>query len=280
MQVLVLAVQNAVDYARPGRGDVRRDAGARDRRLARGGRVRGDLHHPPDVGAAGGSASGPLPREVAAGGRLSGDQLAQLPASAPLGLRARLRARAQPRVPGGRRRGAARIRAQLAARRSARCARPPRPAPAWRTALAAPRAPDSLAEIERALSRATTSRAASAVPRAAWPSAPASISARGRPGRSCASTSTDSRAPARSPSATASRRTHRRRRRRAAPAWPRRRRGRRPALTTAGHSLAGRAVAARRELLTEALADDSADRDPAVNELLRRLARELTGERP
>jgi hypothetical protein len=32
--------------------------------------------------------------------------------------------------------------------------------------------------------------------------------------------------------------------------------------------------------LTEALADDTADRDPALSDLLRRLARELTGERP
>jgi hypothetical protein len=53
-----------------------------------------------------------------------------------------------------------------------------------------------------------------------------------------------------------------------------------PILTEAGHTLAGRAVAARRELLNEALADESAGRDAAVDELLRRLARELTGDRP
>ena len=53
-----------------------------------------------------------------------------------------------------------------------------------------------------------------------------------------------------------------------------------PALTSAGRSLAERALAARRELLTEALADASADRAPGVDDLLRRLARELTGERP
>jgi hypothetical protein len=52
------------------------------------------------------------------------------------------------------------------------------------------------------------------------------------------------------------------------------------ALTPAGQSPAQRAVAARRELLTEALADDSADRDPVVDDPLRRLARELTGDRP
>jgi hypothetical protein len=52
------------------------------------------------------------------------------------------------------------------------------------------------------------------------------------------------------------------------------------ALTSAGHDLARRAVVARRELLSEALADEAADRNPVVNELLRRLARELAGDRP
>jgi EmrB/QacA subfamily drug resistance transporter len=51
-------------------------------------------------------------------------------------------------------------------------------------------------------------------------------------------------------------------------------------LTEQGRSLAARAVAARRELLLEMLADESATRDPAVEDLLRRLARELTGEPP
>ncbi len=51
-----------------------------------------------------------------------------------------------------------------------------------------------------------------------------------------------------------------------------------PGLTPAGHSLAERAIAARRELLSEALADDTADRDPAVDRLLHRLAHELAGE--
>jgi hypothetical protein len=41
-----------------------------------------------------------------------------------------------------------------------------------------------------------------------------------------------------------------------------------------------RLLDARRELLAEALADDSARRDPAVSELLQRLARELSGEPP
>jgi DNA-binding MarR family transcriptional regulator len=53
-----------------------------------------------------------------------------------------------------------------------------------------------------------------------------------------------------------------------------------PRLTASGQLLAERAIAARRELLAEALADETADRDPAVNELLHRLAKELAGEPP
>ena len=46
MQVLVLAVQNAVDYAELGRRDVRRDAVPLDGRLARHRGARRDLHEP------------------------------------------------------------------------------------------------------------------------------------------------------------------------------------------------------------------------------------------
>ena len=53
-----------------------------------------------------------------------------------------------------------------------------------------------------------------------------------------------------------------------------------PELSTAGRALTDQVVAARRELLAEAIADDTADRPPEVDELLRRLARELVGERP
>jgi hypothetical protein len=44
-------------------------------------------------------------------------------------------------------------------------------------------------------------------------------------------------------------------------------------LTPDGDTFAARAVAARLELLAEALDDPSADRDTAVNDLLHRLAR-------
>jgi EmrB/QacA subfamily drug resistance transporter len=51
-------------------------------------------------------------------------------------------------------------------------------------------------------------------------------------------------------------------------------------LTASGRECVERAIAARRELLTEALADESARRQPEVDDLLHRLARELAGDPP
>jgi DNA-binding MarR family transcriptional regulator len=51
-------------------------------------------------------------------------------------------------------------------------------------------------------------------------------------------------------------------------------------VTPAGTEETRRVVGARRELLTEALADENADRRPEVSALLTRLARELCGEPP
>jgi EmrB/QacA subfamily drug resistance transporter len=56
--------------------------------------------------------------------------------------------------------------------------------------------------------------------------------------------------------------------------------GETPAVTDAGHEMTGRVVAARREELAAALADETADRRPEVDALLRRLSLELIGERP
>jgi hypothetical protein len=52
------------------------------------------------------------------------------------------------------------------------------------------------------------------------------------------------------------------------------------ALTPAGVAMADQLVAARRELLCDLLADPEAERAPEVQELLGRLSRELVGERP
>jgi EmrB/QacA subfamily drug resistance transporter len=51
-------------------------------------------------------------------------------------------------------------------------------------------------------------------------------------------------------------------------------------LTDAGREHTARVVSARRQLLVEALADDTADRPPELTALLERLARELCGEPP
>jgi hypothetical protein len=51
-------------------------------------------------------------------------------------------------------------------------------------------------------------------------------------------------------------------------------------VTPAGAQETRRVVTARRELLSEALADKDADRRPEVSALLTRLARELCGEPP
>ncbi len=53
-----------------------------------------------------------------------------------------------------------------------------------------------------------------------------------------------------------------------------------PELTPAGREHTELLVKARRELLTDALDDDSAERDPELTQLLQRLARELCGEPP
>jgi EmrB/QacA subfamily drug resistance transporter len=53
-----------------------------------------------------------------------------------------------------------------------------------------------------------------------------------------------------------------------------------PAVTPAGHEVTGRVVAARREMLAEALSDATRDRPAELDALLHRLSRELVGERP
>ena len=146
--------------------------------------------------------------------------------------------------------------------------------------LAAPRSPDSLAEIERALSRATTPEQHARFRERLAARAGVELS----PGAAWALVRIDEHGFARA--RTLAEHDGVPPERIAAVVDELRRRGlvagedRGPTLTPAGQDLARRAVVARRELLTEALADDSADRNPVVDDLLRRLARELAGERP
>jgi hypothetical protein len=51
-------------------------------------------------------------------------------------------------------------------------------------------------------------------------------------------------------------------------------------LTDDGRSYSERAITTRQDLLSEAIADPSADIDPSVAKLLRSLAEELAGEPP
>jgi EmrB/QacA subfamily drug resistance transporter len=146
--------------------------------------------------------------------------------------------------------------------------------------LAAPRSPDSLAEIERALSCATTPEQRARFRERLAARAGVELS----PGATWALVRIDEHGFARA--RTLAEHDGVPAERIAGVVAELRRRGlvagedRGPTLTPAGQDLARRAVAARRELLTEALADDSADRNPVVDGLLRRLARELAGERP
>jgi EmrB/QacA subfamily drug resistance transporter len=278
MQVLVLAVQNAVDYEVLGaatsgvtlfRG-IGGSMGAATFGAIFTSRLNSELQ---------GVLPAPLAHEVSTGGRLSGSQLSGLPSAT----------------------GSAYEHAYVHALRPVFVVaagvtllgfalswllqeRPLRETAATSTglddSLAAPRSPDSLAEIERALSCATTleqrrrfrERVAARAgidlsPGATW--ALVRIDEHGLAGAR-ALAEHDGVAPERI----------------AAVVDELRERGLvasedgGPTLTSAGHSLAARAVAARRELLTEVLADDNADRDPAVNALLHRLARELAGDRP
>jgi EmrB/QacA subfamily drug resistance transporter len=277
-QVLVLAVQNAVDYGVLGAATsgvtLFRGMGG-----SVGAAVFGAIFTSLLTSELQGVLPASLAHEVSSGGRLSSEQLAQLPtatrsayehayvhALSPVFLAAA---------------GVALLGFALSWLLQER---PLRETAATSTglddSLAAPRSPDSLAEIERALSRATTSAQRQRFRERLAARAGIDLT----PGATWALVRIDehgfarARALAEHDGVPAERI--------AAAVAELRRRGLvagedgAPTLTSAGHSLAGRALAARRELLSEALADDSADRDPAVSELLRRLARELTGDRP
>ncbi len=277
-QVLVLAVQNAVDYKVMGaatsgvtlfRG-IGGSVGAAVFGAIFTSRLTSELH---------GVLSGSLAHEVASGGRLSSEQLAQLPTPTRSAYEhAYVHALSPVFVAAA---GVALLGFALSWLLQERPLRETAATSTGRDdSLAAPRSPDSLAEIERALSRATTSEQRQRFRERLARRAGIDLS----PGATWALVRIDEHEFARAralaehdgvlPE------------RIAAVLDELRRRGLvagedgGPTLTSAGHSLAGRALAARRELLTEALADTSADRDPAVDDLLRRLARELTGDRP
>ncbi len=278
MQVLVLVVQNAVDYKVLGaatsgvtmfRG-LGGSLGAAVFGTIFSTRLKSELTH---------VLSGPLGRQVAAGGRLTGAQVARLPPGtrAPY-EHAYVHALSPVFVAAA---GVALVGFALSWLLQER---PLRETAATSTglddSLAAPRSPDSLAEIERSLAQVITpaqrqqfreqlaERAGLELsPGATW--ALVRIDTHGLAGAR-ALAEHDGVPPER-----------------IAAVLDELRRERLLAaedgavdLTPTGRSFAARALAARRKLLTEALADENADRDPAVDDLLHRLAHELTGERP
>jgi EmrB/QacA subfamily drug resistance transporter len=278
MQVLVLTVQNAVGYEVLGaatsgvtlfRG-IGGSVGAATFGAIFTSRLTSELQ---------GVLPGALAEEVSSGGRLTGEQLAGLPASTQSAYEhAYVNALSPVFVAAA---GVALLGFALSWMLQER---PLRETAATSTglddSLAAPRSPDSLAEIERALSRATTPQQRQQFRERLAARAGIELS----PGATWALVRIDEHGFARARAL--AEHDGVRPERIAAVVDELRKRGlvagEDPglALMPAGHGFADRAVAARRELLTEALADDSADRDPIVNDLLRRLARELIGDRP
>ncbi len=291
MQVLVLAVQNAVDYKLLGAATsgvtMMRGIGG-----AIGTAVLGAIFTSRLTGQLKSTLHGPLGAQVAKGARLTGAQVARLPAG-PRSIYQHAYVHSL--------RPAFIVAAAAAALGFVLSLflqeRKLRGAPATSTGLedglAAPRSPDSLAEIERSLTRVTTpdermrfrERVAERAglelsPGATW--ALVRIQEHG-PERARALATADGVPPERItrvteelrglglfvPDAAGSDSDGAR----AAAAG-------RAALTTTGHDHAERLLSARRELLVEALADDGAERDPQVLSLLRRLAVELCGEPP
>jgi EmrB/QacA subfamily drug resistance transporter len=278
MQVLVLVVQNAVGYEVLGAATsgvtLFRGIGG-----SLGAATFGTIFTSRLISELRGVLPGPLAEEVSSGGRLSGEQVAGLPDATQAAYEHAYVNALTPVFAAAA--GVALLGFVLSWLLQER---PLRETAATSIglddSLAAPRSPDSLAEIERALARATTpeqrqqfrerlaARAGIELsPGATW--ALVRIDEHGL-ARARTLAEADGVAPERI----------------AVVVDELRRRGlvgadeRGAILTPAGHSLAERAVAARRELLTEALADDRAHRDPVVDDLLRRLGRELAGERP
>jgi EmrB/QacA subfamily drug resistance transporter len=280
MQVLVLAVQNAVDYTMLGAATsgvtMLRGIGG-----SLGTAVFGAIFTARLTDSLRGTLHGPLAVQVSHGGRLTGAQVARLP-SAARGIYQHAYVHSLSPV-FAMAAGVAVLGFVLSLRLQERALRG---APATSTgledSLAAPRSPDSLAELERSLTRVTTpeerrrfsERVAQHAglqlsPGATWAlvriqehgvtRARALAAQDGVPTQRVAEVVAEltgegllsgdgDRAPAR--------------------------------LTALGHEHAERLVGARRELLVDALADDGAQRRPEVLELLQRLARELCGEPP
>jgi DNA-binding MarR family transcriptional regulator len=277
MQVLVLAVQNAVDYSLLGAATsgvtMLRGVGG-----SVGTAVFGTIFSARLSSQLRGTLHGPIAQQVSKGARLTGAQVAHLPPAArsfyehayvhslrPVYVMASAVAAVgflfSLRLPERPLRGAAKTSTGLD------------------DGLAAPRSPDTLAEIERSLTRVTTPGERRAFREriaaraglhlsagATW--ALIRIDKYGLPG--ARSLAEREGVPAQQITQVTRELSDRGLLERDGDAQ----------LTTAGREHTRRLVSARCELLKEALADESAERNPQVSELLQRLARELCGEPP
>ncbi|MBV8955234.1 MAG: DHA2 family efflux MFS transporter permease subunit [Solirubrobacterales bacterium] len=280
MQVLVLAVQNAVDYRLLGaatsgvtlfRG-IGGSIGAATFGTIFSSRLKAQLT---------GVLPGPLGHQVAAGGRLTGAQVARLPPAARNAYEhAYVHALSPVFLAAA---GVAAVGFLVA---WALQERPLRDAAATSTglddSLAAPRSPNSLAEIERSLSRVIPREQRMRFGQRMAQTAGLDLS----PGATWALVRIDEHGMTRARKLAEQNGVPAERV--AAVVGELRQEGLledgdgdgSSVLTSTGRDYAERAVAARRELLSQALADDSAHRDSAVQDLLVRLSRELAGERP
>ncbi len=278
MQVLVLAVQNAVDYANLG-------AATSGVTLARGiggslgTAIFGTVFSTQLTSHLKGALTGSLGHQVASGGRLTGTQVLRLPPAVRLIYQQAYVSSLRPVFLMAAGVAAAGFVLSLFLPQ-----RKLREAASTSTGLddsvAAPRSPDSLAELERALTKVTTPEERERFRRAIAERSGVDVS----PGAIWALIRIDEYGLARArqlaledgvPPA-----------RIAAVVDELRGRGfvadddGGVELTEAGSAESRRVVGARRELLFEALDDDDADRRPEVSALLTRLARELCGEPP
>ncbi|MCL2768649.1 MAG: MFS transporter [Solirubrobacterales bacterium] len=277
MQVLVLAVQNAVDYSVLGAATsgvtMLRGIGGSLGTAVFGAifstrlesRLRGVLH-------------GPIGAQVSHGARLTGAQVARLPEPARSAYQhAYVHALSPVFLV------AAGVAALGFALSLALQDRALRAAPSTSTGLddtlAAPRSPDSLAEVERSLTKVTTPEERRRFRAQLAERAGVSLS----PGATWALVRIDEHGATRARELAA--RDGVPAERIAAVMAELRSRGLvsgedPPRLTVKGREHTDRLLSARCELLAAALADDGAEREPQVLDLLRRLARELCGEPP
>jgi EmrB/QacA subfamily drug resistance transporter len=277
MQILVLAVQNAVDYSVLGAATsgvtLLRAIGGSLGTAVFGAIFTSRLHS---------QLSGALPasggRQVSGDTRLTGTQVAHLPPAARSAYQhAYVHALRPVFLVAAGVVGVGFLLAWLLEERPLRGAAST--STGLEDSLAAPRSPDSLAEIERALSRSTTREARLAFHERVAARAGVAIS----PGATWALVRIDEHGLAGARGMAEAQGVPPERI--AAVVGELRERGLvggedGAGLTEVGRDVASQVVAARREQLSVDLADETADREPEVDQLLRRLARELAGERP